>query len=406
MARRALLPAALLSFFLFPLSLCSVDSSAAPRPKELKVLELTGTPYEIGRAHGQALKPEIRELVKRWQADIESSFGMPAPVYIERLLAASDFRPAIDRWTPGLLDEVRGIADGAGLDFSTIYAYQLIDENWVLGPDLAASKCTSFAVRKRAGRPAVVAQNLDLPVFYNDYPTVLRIRARGEPETLVFTVPGVLAANGLNDRSVGVCVNAVTQLAYSAKGLPVAFVIRGILRQKTYADAVRFLKDIRPAAPQNYVIGGPEEVVDLERSAGRIAEFLPFARAEFTYHTNHPLINEDFSPKFVARLNKSGMSIETYKAVCPRFKFLQASFKDNGADLSLPALERLFSDRSSGINNEGTYGCTIMVLGKHPELHIAPGRPDEAAFQVLGFEGLRQPAPVRPESGPPPLTSR
>jgi hypothetical protein len=30
-----------------------------------------------------------------------------------------------------------------------------------------------------------------------------------------------------------------------------------------------------------------------------------------------------------------------------------------------------------------------MVLGDKPELQIAPGRPDEAPFQVLGFDGRR-----------------
>ncbi len=122
-----------------------------------------------------------------------------------------------------------------------------------MGPELGLSKCTSIAARKRGRRPALVAQNLDLPVFYHGFQTVLRIRGNGgEPDALVFTIPGFIAANGLNDRSVGVCVNAVTQLAYSPKGLPVDFVIRGILRQKTYEEAVRFLKEIDPAAPQNY----------------------------------------------------------------------------------------------------------------------------------------------------------
>lgn len=388
------------------LALAAGQSAPSARQGKLRVLELAGTPYERGRTHGQTLKPEIQELVKRWKADIEKSYPVPATIYIQKLLEASDFMPAVERWTPGLLDEVRGIADGAGVDFRTMFAFQLIDETWVMSSDLGLAKCTSMGARKKGGRPAFVAQNLDLPVFYNEYPTVLRLRGRGEPEALVFTVPGVVAANGLNDRSVAVCVNAVTQLAYSAKGLPVAFVIRGILRQKTYADAVRFLRDIQPAAPQNYLIGGPAEVTDIERSPNRLAEFLPFSGAEFTYHTNHPLVNDDFSPKFIAQLSKSGMPLETYKALCPRFKFLLASFKDNAADLSLAALRRLFADRRSGINNESTYGCTIMVLGKHPELHIAPGRPDEAPFQVLGFEGLRQPAPGRPESGSPPLASR
>jgi hypothetical protein len=41
--------------------------------------------------------------------------------------------------------------------------------------------------------------------------------------------------------------------------------------------------------------------------------------------------------------------------------------------------------RASGINNRETYGCTIMVLGEKPELHISPGWPDVEPFQVLDF---------------------
>jgi sugar phosphate isomerase/epimerase len=79
------------------------------------------------------------------------------------------------------------------------------------------------------------------------------------------------------------------------------------------------------------------------------------------------------------------MTLEAYKARCPRFKFLGETFKDNSATLDLAALKRVFSDRDSGINNARTYGCTIMVLGAQPELHIAPGRPDIEPFVVLDF---------------------
>lgn len=385
MAKRSSCGTVLLLGLLFSMPLFPAQSSPSGRHEKLRVLELSGTPYNMGRTHGRTLKPEIQELVKRWKADVEKTYSVPASAYIDKLLQASDFMPAIERWTPGLLDEIRGIADGAGLDFRTMFAFQLIDETWVIGPDLGLSKCTSIGARKRSHQPAFVAQNLDLPVFYNDFPTVLRLRGRGEPEALVFTIPGVIATNGLNDRSVAVCVNAVTQLAYSAKGLPVDFIIRGILRQKTYEEAVKFLKEITPAAPQNYLIGGPEKVTGYERSASRISEYLPFSGAEFTFHTNHPLVNEDFNPRFVAQLNKTGMSLETYKTICPRLKFLRESFKDNSAALDLDVLKRVLADRGSKINNERTFGCTIMVLGEHPELHIAPGRPDEEPFQVLTF---------------------
>jgi hypothetical protein len=360
----------------------------APAGENLRVIDLKGTPYERGLIHGKTLQAEIRELVKRWTADLEKTHPIPASAYIAKLLAVSDFKPAIERWTPGLLEEVRGIADGAGVDFETMYAFQLVDESWVMDDDLGLSKCTSLGAQRRGDSPAFVAQNMDIPVFYHGFQTVLRIKGgAGEPSALVFTTPGVVAVNGLNDRSVAVCVNAVTQLAYSPKGLPVAFALRGILRQKTFEEAVRFLREVQPAAPQNYVIGGPDKAADFERSAGKMVEFLPFNGAEFIYHTNHPIINDDFNPKFIEALKKKGTTLEEYKARCRRFRHLSETFKDNTARLDLAVLKRVFSDRASGINNEGTYGCTIMVLGDRPELHIAPGRPDTVPFEVLGFDG-------------------
>jgi hypothetical protein len=252
--------------------------------------------------------------------------------------------------------------------------------------DLGFSKCTTIAAGKRNGKPAYIAQTLDIPAFYHGYQTVLRIRDdRDDLETLVFTIPGVVAANGLNSRSVGVCVNAVTQLAYSPKGLPVAFVIRGILRQRSYEQAVKFLRDIQPAAPQTYVIGGPGEAAVFERSAGKMSKFVPFANAEFSYHTNRPLINDDFNPRFPEMLKSENMTLERYKTLCPRLNFLDRLFKDNSVIIDLDTLQGVFKNRASGINNAGTYGCTIMVLGEKPELYISPGRPDEAPFQVLGF---------------------
>ncbi len=352
----------------------------------LRIVDLAGTPYQMGKVHGRTLKADIQELVRRWKQDLEKTYQVPAEVFIREFLKKTDFKPAMERWTPGLLDEVRGIADGAGIDFDTMYAYQLIDEVWAMGADMGFSKCTTVAAGKRNGNPAYVAQTLDIPAFYHGYQTVLRIRdERDGLETLVFTIPGVLAANGLNSRSVGVCVNAVTQLAYSPKGLPVDFVIRGLLRQRFYEQAVKFLQDIQPAAPQTYVIGGPGEAAVFERSAGKMSRFVPFAGAEFSYHTNHPLINDDFNPRFPETLKRNKMTLESYQALCPRFNFLGQIFKDNSAAINIDILQKLFKNRASGINNEGTYGCTIMVLGERPELYISPGRPDEAPFQVLGF---------------------
>jgi len=353
---------------------------------KLRVVEITGTPYQMGLTHGRALRAEINEIVKRWKEDLAETNKVSADVFIRKLLDRTDFRSFIDRWTPGLLDEVRGIAEGAGVDFDTMFAFQLIDESWVMSKDLDLQKCTTIGAGRRASFPAFTSQTQDIPGLYHGYPTLLRIRDQGANlETLIFTIPGVIALNGMNSRAVGVCVNAVTQLAHSLKGLPVAFVIRGILRQKTYEDAVKFLQGIQPAAPQNYVIGGPGEAACFERSAGRMSRFLPFEGAEFTYHTNHPLINDDLDPAYAARLKSAGISWTALRDKCPRLNFLKRTLADNSAVLDLGVLKTLYGDRSSGINNPGTYGCTIMILGQKPELHISPGRPDTEPFQVFGF---------------------
>ena len=381
-------------------SIISVPARSQDNPGEqsvvrisgnLRILTLEGTPYEIGLAHGRALRKEIQEIVELWKKDLETGYKTDAATFIKNLLARTSFQASIDKWTPGLLDEVRGIADGAGLDFETMYAYQLIDETWVVGPDLDAAKCTSIGAQKRGANPAFVSQTLDIPGFYHGYQTVLHIRDRAAGlESLVLTIPGVVAGNGLNSRGVGVCVNAVTQLAYATDGLPVAFVLRGILKTKSFAEAAKFLREIKPAAPQNYLIGGPDGVADFEYAGDRIAPFVPFEGAEFTYHTNHPVVNDNFNPKFLERLKARGRTLDQMKNSCPRFNFLRQTLKDNTAALGLDDLKRLYRDRKSGINNAGTYACTIMLLQDNPELHISPGRPDEEPFQVFTFS-----APLR-----------
>lgn len=352
----------------------------------LKVLSLEGTPYERGQQHGSALKKEIHDLVKLWKEDIQKTYKTEADVFIEKFLAATHFEKGIKEWTPELWDELKGIAEGSGIDFDTVFAFQLVDEMWVLGQAVWDEKCTTIGLNKTDAHPVIVAQNLDIPPFYHRFQTLLHIKDPDQGlETFLFTFPGFIAANGLNSRSVAVVVNAVQQLESSRDGLPVAFVIRGILQRRTYAEALHFIKTIKHGAPQNYMIGGAEEMGSFECSTTNVNEFIPFEDALFTYHTNHPLTNLNYTPRFVEYLKSKHVSPEDYKHPCPRFQALQNIFKNNSVQMDVDALKDTFSNREIIINNKSTFGCTIMILGKNPELHISPGRPDEESFQVIRF---------------------
>jgi isopenicillin-N N-acyltransferase like protein len=357
--------------------------------QQLRVLTLQGSPYNRGLLHGKTLRKEIHEIIKFWKAEIESNYKVKADKFIADFLQQTDFQPAIKRWTPELLDEVRGIADGAGIDFNTIFMYQLADEEWAQWEDIAAGEhCSSIGVNRTGASPSFVAQNMDIPTYYQGYQTLLRIKDEGgNLESLVLTVPGAIGVNGLNSHAVAITCNTLLKLEYSKDGLPVSFIVRGVLRQKTLKDAVDFLHNIKHASGQNYIIGGPERTYSLECSANKVAEFIAYKGAQLTYHTNHPLANDDYNHRYLANLQKQNKTPKEDPFYCYRLEALEKRLK-NRAQVDVDLIKASLSSRDyekNPVSNKYTYACTIMVLSARPELHIAPGPPHETAFKIIRF---------------------
>lgn len=352
----------------------------------LRVLVLEGAPYNRGLNHGKMLKKEIHTLVEKWKADINKTHKMDADRFIAEFVRATDFISAIKKHTPDLLEEVKGIADGAGIDFNTMYAFQLVDEVWVIGEEIARNRCTSFGVRKTEKNPTYNAQNLDIPLFYHGYQTLLHIKdPERKLESFVFTFPGFIGANGLNNRPVSVNVNAIMQLEHSSDGLPVAFIVRGVLEKETYADAVKFLHTIKHAAGQNYIIGDVENMNSFECSENKVTKFIPFEGANFTYHTNHPLTNDNYSTELLEHLKAENKTPQEYEPYCFRFQSLKENFRDNSVTFDVEKVKTIFRSRDWKINRPSTFGCTIMVTSDNPELYISAGRPDEEPFFIFTF---------------------
>lgn len=355
---------------------------------DLRVITLEGSPYNRGLGHGQTLKKEINELVRLWKGDLEKEYKMKAETFVAKFLKKTDFTRAIKKWTPELLEEVRGISDGSGIDFDTIYAFQLIDEIWANGADVAAEHCTSIGVNKRGGNPAFVAQNMDIPLFYHGYQTLLHIKHNSGLESFVLTAPGVIALTGLNNSAVAITCNTLLQLRPAQEGLPVLFIVRGVLERRSLAEAEQFIRSINHASGQNYIIGGLDKALSLECSAGKVTEYRPYPGADRTYHTNHPLANDDFNPRYVERLNKNNKTLLEGESYCYRFESLEKRLRDRAQAVDFETIKATLSSRdwaTSPISNPSTYGCVIMVLSETPALHIAPGNPHVTAFQTFTF---------------------
>lgn len=365
-----------------------------PRTRKIRVIELAGTPYNRGLTHGKELKAEFHAAVRAWKADLQRQLKKDPDEFIKQFIAKTDFTPAIKKWTPDILEEIRGLANGAGIDQATVFAYQFVDEVWVYAASTSAEHCTGVGFGRKGGQATHIAQNMDLETFRDGTQVVLHIKyPDSDLECLVLSCAGMIGLNGMNNKRIGVCCNTLSQLGHCPDGLPVNCVIRGVLMQKSEKDAVDFLKRVKHAAGQNYILGGPDNVVDLECSAGGASEFKPERGDNVVYHTNHPLASKDFNARYEASLKKKpkddgpGNSEVRFSAVKkrlekeadgPRIEFIKKILTSRD-DPQHPVC------RAAGKDGFYTWSSTIMVLSERPEFHVTIGPPDGAGYEKLSF---------------------
>jgi hypothetical protein len=260
---------------------------------EGRLIDIGGTPRERGRAHGAKLRGEIVAHLDAWRASLQGPGVTRVGAYVSALLEETDYLPAIRAHAPDLIEEVEGIAEGAGLDWRDVYALQLVDEEWAFRERRAATtpdreKCSSLAMHGEDGA-IWLAQTMDLGGYTEGHQAVLRIAPhRDRPGQLLCNLAGMVGLMGVNTLGVGVCVNSLPQLANAAVGLPVAFVIRTLLGCATGAEAADMARRLPHATGQHHLIAGPDGIWSVEAAAGAVASCTPQRDGRY-FHTNHPL---------------------------------------------------------------------------------------------------------------------
>jgi len=357
---------------------------------QLRYIELSGSPYERGLTHGKLLKKEIREVIRLFKEDIQNVTNEDPDAFIAEFLKQTDYKSAIQKWTPDLLEEMKGIAEGSEIDMSTIFMHQLGDEYWFNTRDILAHSCSSFGVNKSTKQPSIAAQNMDIPPFYHGFQTVVKIMDPDSDKEMIFlTIPGHLGITGMNNRSVSINCNTLMQLDYGKTGLPVTCIVRGVVAKNTQEEALAFLHSIDHASGQNYIIGGPQKVFSMECSANKVAEFRPFENSEFTYHTNHPMTNSDYSPAFLTYLKEQGLTLEESLNQCQRIQSFEERFTAETENIDIEDIKNVLRSRDNEskdvVSNEHTYASVIYVLSDNPKFLIAPGKPHEHDYLEISF---------------------
>jgi hypothetical protein len=190
------------------------------------------------------------------------------------------------------------MADGSGQSLESLLAVQLLDELWAYGETAAGGQCTSIGLRAGGEEPTWVAQTIDVETFRHGFQTVLHVKhPNSDLEAFFVTSAGLIGFNGMNSKGVGLCCNAVP-LNSRQDGLPVACIVRGVLARDSAQEAYDFLQRVPHASAQNYLVGGPDSVFDLECSANQVALYRAQGWEDAVWHANLPLVNDDLTPSF------------------------------------------------------------------------------------------------------------
>lgn len=294
---------------------------------------------------------------------------MGGPAGVDRFLASTNFLPAITRHTPQLLAELEGIAVGANARFADLLAHNLMDEYWWWSQDQRHSEaCSSVATM---GPPALVGQTMDLDRFLDGSQCLISHHDEGA-SLAVLTSAGMVGLCGASSTGFGLCVNALTMLAHSSSGLPVAFAFRGALAQPDAQRALDFLRAVPHASGQHYALvgRGPHGQImtaSIECSA-KGTTVSAEANSDFG-HANHPLASTDSALRAgTGAESSSPLRQSVLDAAVP-------SVASAGSLMALLSAEPLCEPRRDD-RDWFTFGAIVVEIDGAVTINYALGPPD------------------------------
>lgn len=340
-------------------------------PDHFPFYDFSGDPYELGYSYGRMLMQQIRDTLGDTLA-MAASAGQSRGAALEWSAAQL---PRIAKLGPHLVEEMRGMAEGAKVSLDEITAIQVRP-----GTGRMRGGCTSIAAGDGAtvdGRP-IGAQNRDLYFGFRTKMVVTLLRPTGRTPLLMHAVPGELGGTGLNGHGLALFANSLgASGGRNWMGTPV---LRRVLLERDDADgAVAAAKGMDgPAVGSFLLVDAGGRIRNLEILPERMAVT---ARDKGIFaHTNHCLDPENLPfeqkplpfPGSVARCRTMERSLE---AVSGRIDVLM--MKKLLAQHE-PAEENIC--RHTDKPTEQETAATSVVETATRTLHISYGPPCEGRF--------------------------
>jgi isopenicillin-N N-acyltransferase-like protein len=256
------------------------------------------------------------------------------------------FLPTVEALSPPLVEEIRGLADGAGISFAEAMLCQARTE----AARIRDGGCTAFVVTGSAtadGQP-LAGQNQDLEPKFADLAILLRVKpADGRPEALMFTFAGQLGYVGMNEYGLAHFNTALYDYRWQL-GLPRQPLKRVLLEKRSIGECVSLLEQHRVCSAANMVLcDGQGNIADAELRPEAIALFQD-DHPDYRLHTNHYMTSQ-FMP----------FETDSIPDSRPRLARMRALIKQRWGSITAETLKTILADHvgdPGGICRHGAGG--------------------------------------------------
>ncbi|MEU5219804.1 C45 family peptidase [Streptomyces sp. NPDC020807] len=301
---------------------------SAPRA----VLRIAGdSPGKRGEDRGRQAREGIRRAWSVYEelfATVAAAHGRTPDVHRLTLRTVEATRA----WAPALVEEMEGVAEGAGVPFATVAALNARTEILAEAGAPRAGECSTLVDTAGPG-PALGGQCWD---WHEE------LAGAWHPQTVTgdlrsfagITEHGILAKIGVNDAGVGVLFNILGHADDAATGVPVHLVARQVLGTAgSFAEAVGILTGAPVSASTVITVVTADRAASVELAPGGSAVVAPDERGRLV-RTNHFL-----DPALAAGELRGRREPETYD----RHRLLTARVADRPGPFDREALAGLLA---------------------------------------------------------------
>ena len=252
------------------------------------VIRIKGSPIERGRAYGKQAKERIQKSINLYTQMFEGNAHVS---WDQAKKLALQFEDCIKEYFPELIDEMKGIAEGAGLSYEDILTLNCRSEIMFALPD--GCTAVSYPPQATANNHTVLTQTWDWLIQARPCTVVVEIDQAPLPKILMVAEAGMVGGKGLNEDGIGVTLNALS-VGKGQVGVPLHVMYRKILSSKLLSDAIECVGRCQRAGAGNFNIGSACGIVaSVEYSPDNFSVMM--SEGEPLCHANHYL-----SPLFIA----------------------------------------------------------------------------------------------------------